>query len=247
MLPPQIQTLGLSSCKIKEFTHFFGTAENLRYLDLSNNQIYGEIPQGIGKAKFYNLDLSENFLTGGIENLPWAFLDYLNLQSNMLNGSLPASICNSSSLDVLNLSHNNLSGVLPTCPSSLDYSLSVLDVRVNNIRGSLPSALSNFQGAQFQTFDEDSYGGNLALCGRPLSKRCNKEITETQEDADEDDDYFFSGFTWEAVTMGYGSGVVVGFLIGYVILRTRELKWLTRITAKKLGSKVRSLEIRRFA
>ncbi|WOG94398.1 hypothetical protein DCAR_0313693 [Daucus carota subsp. sativus] len=478
MLPPQIQTLGLSSCKIKEFTHFFGTAENLRYLDLSNNQIHGEIPQGIGEAKFYNLDLSENFLSGGIENLPWAFLDYLNLQSNMLNGSLPASICNSSSLDVLNLSHNNLSGVLPTCPSSLDYSLSVLDVRVNSIRGSIPSALSNFrklrslnlyrnklegrippsfaeleylevldlgsnqisdtfpqwlealqnlqvlslksnklhgsinnvskvehpfpslriidlsnnefsgplpakyiknfkgmmnrevntlekrymgdsyysdtvtmvikgvptefvriltafttidlsennfegempefignlkslrdlnlshnhlsghvpsligklsvlesldlsfnqlvgiippeltciytlsklnlsynylsghipEGAQFQTFDEDSYGGNLALCGRPLSKRCNiKEISETQEDADEDDDYFFSGFTWEAVTMGYGSGVVVGFLIGYVILRTRELKWLTRITAKKWGRKVRSLEIRRFA
>ncbi|KAL8094087.1 hypothetical protein AgCh_035822 [Apium graveolens] len=385
MLPPQIMTLGLSSCKIKEFTHFLGTAENLKYLDLSNNQIHGEIPQGIGMGKFYNLDLSGNFLTCGIENLSWDFLEYLNLQPNILNGSLPDSICNSTSLNVLNLSHNNLSGVLPACSRSLDYTLSVLDVRMNSIRGSIPSTLSNFrklrslnlyanklegtiprsfaefdylevfdlgsnqikdtfpqwlealqnlqvlslksnklhgiinnvskveipfpslriidlsdnefsgplpakyienfkrilttfttidlsrnnfegqipelignleslrylnlshnhlsgrmpslvgklsvlesldlsfnrlvgfipqeltglfflsrlnlsyndlnghipEGAQFGTFETDSYIGNLALCGRPLSKRCDREITETQENADEDDDYFF--------------------------------------------------------
>ncbi|XP_074352308.1 receptor-like protein 33 [Apium graveolens] len=145
MLPPQIMTLGLSSCKIKEFTHFLGTAENLKYLDLSNNQIHGEIPQGIGMGKFYNLDLSGNFLTCGIENLSWDFLEYLNLQPNILNGSLPDSICNSTSLNVLNLSHNNLSGVLPACSRSLDYTLSVLDVRMNSIRGSIPSTLSNFR------------------------------------------------------------------------------------------------------
>ncbi|XP_074352307.1 receptor-like protein 6 [Apium graveolens] len=147
-LTPNLRRLGLSSCKVMNFPNFLRYIENLEYLDLSNNQIDGEIPQWIGsllKGSFSSLNLSHNSLTGGIEHFPLDTLRYLDLHFNMLNGSLPASICNSSSLNLLNLSHNNLSGVLPICPENIEYSLSVLDLRMNSITGNLPSTLSNFR------------------------------------------------------------------------------------------------------
>ncbi|XP_074372568.1 receptor-like protein 7 [Apium graveolens] len=482
MLPPRIQSLLLASCKIKEFPHFVRTAKSLAYLDLSNNQINGEIPQWIGSMGMHSmnyLNISHNSLTGGLENLPWNKLKYLDLQSNILQGSLPASICNSSSLIILNLSHNNLSGLLPSCTRSLKYSLSVFDLRMNSMGGSLPSTLINFrklrslnlhgnklegtipssfsefdylevfdlgnnqindtfpqcletlqnlqvlilksnkffgiitkvskiehpfpslriidlsdneflgplpakyiqnfkgmmnpdvnklgrsymgnsgysdtvimvikgveieftkiltifttmdlsrnkfegeipeyignleslrylnlshnnltghipsligklsmlesldlsfnrlvgvipqqltsiyslsrldlsqndlvghipEGAQFNTFENDSYAGNFGLCGRPLSKKCTskkqQEKIGNDEDEDEDDDLFFSGFTWEAVAIGYGCGVLVGFVVGYVMFLAGKPKWYTRIFARELGLKVRRLEIRR--
>ncbi|XP_074338041.1 receptor-like protein 7 [Apium graveolens] len=143
-LPPTLFTLRLSSCNMKEFPHFSKDAEiSLHYVDLSNNDIEGEIPDWIGSVWYY-LNISHNNLTGGLEQLPWYTIQYLDLQSNNLNGSLPDLICNSSFLEVLNLSHNKLSGVLPSCRTQLTL-LSVFDLRMNNIQGSLPSTLSNFR------------------------------------------------------------------------------------------------------
>lgn len=126
-------------------------------------------------------------------------------------------------LESLDLSFNGLVGVLPQELTSI-YSLSHLNLSKNDLRGHIP------EGAQFNTFENNSYAGNLGLCGRPLSKKC---ITETKDEheinEDEDDGYFFSGFTWEAVVIGYGSGVVVGFVVGYTMFMVRKPKWFTGI------------------
>ncbi|XP_074334045.1 receptor-like protein 42 [Apium graveolens] len=143
-LPPKLTHLYLSSCNMKKFPHFSKDAEiSLGYVDLSNNDIEGEIPDWIESVGWY-LNISHNKLTGGLKQLPWNTIQYLDLQSNYLNGSLPDLICNSSSLEILNLSHNKLSGVLPSCGTQLTL-LSVFDLRMNNIQGSLPSTLSNFR------------------------------------------------------------------------------------------------------
>ncbi|WOG85897.1 hypothetical protein DCAR_0105090 [Daucus carota subsp. sativus] len=149
-LPPTLNYLGLSSCNMKEFPHFSRDANiSLEFVDLSNNNIEGEIPHWIGSvwySEYYNLpylNLSHNKLIGGLEQLPWGYLTYLDLQDNKLNGSLPTLMCNSSSLEILNLSHNKLSGVLPICHTNLTP-LSVLDLRRNNIQGNIPATLSNF-------------------------------------------------------------------------------------------------------
>lgn len=476
IIPPKLTSLSLASCKLKEFPHFLRGAVNMEDLDLSNNQINGEIPQWfglVGRDAWYYLNLSQNSLTGGLEYLPWNSLAYLNLQFNMLSGSLPSSICNSYSLAVLDLSYNNLSGVLPSCLGSLAGRLLVFDLRMNNIQGNLPSTLSNFsslrtlnlhgnklegtippsfskfdnlevldlgsnhindmfphhletlpnlqvlvlrsnkfhgfiynnskidkpfpslriidlsynefagplpakyiknfksmmnsdvdkmavkymgfstysdsttlvvkgveiqydqilttfttidlssnkfeggipeyigslkslrylnlshnhltgyipsligglsvlesldlssnrlegeipqqlkslnflsrlnlsqnglsghipEGAQFNTFENDSFVGNLGLCGHPLSKKCEREI-ETNQEEKEDDDYFFNGFTWKAVVIGYGCGVVPGFIVGYLIFLAGKPKWFVGIIARELGLKVRRMEIR---
>ncbi|WOG85891.1 hypothetical protein DCAR_0105084 [Daucus carota subsp. sativus] len=148
-LPPNLYSLGLSSCNMKEFPHFSRDANiSLNLIDLSNNKIEGEIPHWIGSVgDFYGipyLNLSHNKLIGGLEQLPWGYIQYLDLQDNKLNGSLPTLMCNSSSLEILNLSHNNLSGVLPICHNNLTQ-LSVLDLRRNKIQGIIPATLSNFR------------------------------------------------------------------------------------------------------
>nr|XP_017215795.1 PREDICTED: receptor like protein 30-like [Daucus carota subsp. sativus] len=475
-LPPKLYYLGLSSCKMKEFPHISENVEYFVYLDLSNNQIDGEIPRWIGTTDwllFPYVNLSHNHLIGGLEHLPWNTIWHLDLQSNMLNGSLPSLICNSTSLRILNLSYNKLSGVLPICQTNLTR-LTVFDLRMNNLQGNIPATLSNFrslntinlngnnlegripssfsefgslevldlgrnqindtfpqclealpnlqvlvlksnkfhghinqssmikhpfpslriidlsynefsgplptmyfenfvammngsvdetyptymgeyyykdstglvikgaeikleriltifttidvsrnnftgdivesignlvslrflnishnqltghipssigklsklesldlslnqlegeipqqltgiytlarlnlscnqltghipQGSQFNTFENDSYVGNLGLCGYPLSKKCEKYPRTQGEEVNEDDDYFFSGFTWEAVVIGYGCGVVPAFIIGYFMLLAGKPKWYAGIIASELGLKIRRVEIK---
>ncbi|XP_017239973.1 receptor-like protein 35 [Daucus carota subsp. sativus] len=188
-------------------------------IDLSRNKFEGEIPEYIGNLKS---------------------LRYLNLSHNHLSGQIPHSIGELLLLESLDLSFNQLTGVIPPQLTCI-YFLSRLNLSSNNLSGRIP------QGPQFQTFENDSYAGNLGLCGSPLSKKC---ITETQvgkneEEIEEDDDHFFCGFSWKSLVIGYCCGVVPGFVVGYMMFMAGKLKWFTRVIARGLGLKVRRLEIRR--
>lgn len=187
-------------------------------IDLSRNKFEGEIPEYIGNLKS---------------------LRYLNLSHNHLSGHIPSLIGKLLMLESLDLSFNQLEGVIPQQLTGI-YSLSRLNLSQNNLSGHIP------EGAQFNTFGNDSYAGNLRLCGPPMSKMCKREITKTHQEEDGDDDYFFSGFTSKAVVIGYGSGVVLGFVVGYMMFKAGKPKWFTGIIARELGLKVRRLEIRGF-
>ncbi|XP_027342959.1 receptor-like protein 56 [Abrus precatorius] len=104
-------------------------------LDLSSNQLTGEIPPQIGD------------LHG---------LHALNLSHNRLNGAIPESIQKLENIESLDLSNNNLSGQIPLQLQDLN-SLSVFNVSYNNLSGKAPDK------GQFGTFDESSYKGNPYL------------------------------------------------------------------------------------
>ena len=140
-------------------------------------------------------------------------------------------------LESLDLSSNELEGEIPPQLTGL-YSLAVLNLSCNQLSGHIP------QGSQFNTFDTDSYGGNFGLCGNPLSKKCEHDIVEQEDEEDEDECHFFSGFTWEAVVIGYGCGVVPAFITGYLMLLARKPKWFAGIIGRELGLKIRRMEIR---
>nr|GLL21483.1 receptor-like protein 12 isoform X1 [Ipomoea trifida] len=115
-------------------------------IDLSANRLIGEIPFELG-------NLTE--------------IHALNLSHNNLNGTIPETFSKLHNIESLDLSHNKLIGKIPNTLLRL-YSLEVFSVAYNNLTGAIPG-----QNAQFGTFDESSYEGNLYLCGPPLQVSCN--------------------------------------------------------------------------
>ncbi|XP_049386671.1 receptor-like protein 9DC3 [Solanum stenotomum] len=171
----------------------------------------------------------------------------IDLSSNHFEGVIPETLKDLSSLRLLNLSHNNLIGHIPVELGQLNK-LEALDLSWNRLTGKIPQELTrmNFlailnishnhlvgpipHGLQFNTFENDSYGGNLDLCGLPLTKKCgtsdSSHIPQPLESKEEDgESYFFSGFTWESVVIGYSFGLVVGTVMWSLMFKYRKPKW----------------------
>ncbi|KAK7380446.1 hypothetical protein VNO78_32957 [Psophocarpus tetragonolobus] len=189
----------------------FWNPENLlKSIDLSSNDLTGEIPKEIGG------------LLGLIS---------LNLSRNNLYGKIPSEIGNLGWLEFLDLSRNHFSGKIPFSLSNIDR-LAVLDLSNNNLSGRIPWE------RHFQTFEASSFEGNLGLCGKQLQKNCpgdeNETIPQPQGPAvhGEDDNSVF----YNALYMSLGLGFFAGFwgLFGPILLwkslRIAYLGFLNRLT-----------------
>ena len=140
-------------------------------LDLSSNQLTGEIPHQIG-------DLSG--------------LHALNLSHNHLNGPIPKSFHKLESIESLDLSNNNLSGQIPLQLQDLHY-LSVFIVCYNNLSGRAPDK------GQFGTFDDSSYKGNPYLTWSNSNRRTAAPPpppTPLDEGKKDDSVIDFTSFYW---------------------------------------------------
>ncbi|KAM7481591.1 hypothetical protein LguiB_006174 [Lonicera macranthoides] len=172
-------------------------------VDMSNNKFEGEILNYIGNLRS---------------------LRELNLSHNKLVGRIPPLLAKLSVLESLDLSSNQLKGEIPQQLKGLT-SLEILNLSQNHLVGCIP------QGNQFTTFGNDSYSGNSALRGFPLSQDCGGEETPHQHSPtnfqQDDDSNFESGFTWKAVCLGYGCGTILGLVMGYLMFLTGKPKWLT--------------------
>ncbi|XP_020203414.2 receptor-like protein EIX2 [Cajanus cajan] len=117
-----------------------------------------------------NLDVSSNNLSGEIppELFGLTQLLFLNLSRNNFMGKIPSKIGGMKNLESLDLSNNHLSGEIPAAISNLSF-LSYLNLSYNDFTGQIPL------GTQLQSFDAWSYAGNPKLCGLPLTKNCSKE------------------------------------------------------------------------
>ncbi|XP_071932990.1 receptor-like protein 53 [Coffea arabica] len=87
----------------------------------------------------------------------WRSLTFLDLGSNLLEGPLPASLCNLEKLQYLLLSDNKLNGTIPHCFGNISTQLTVLDLRRNGFHGMIPT-----------TFPERNQLRNLGLNGNQL-------------------------------------------------------------------------------
>ncbi|KAI9071921.1 hypothetical protein K1719_046107 [Acacia pycnantha] len=185
-------------------------------IDLSKNSFVGEIPKAIGEL--------------------YALIG-LNLSHNRIIGSIPNSIGKLTSLEWLDLSCNKLVGKIPLAMTNLNF-LSSLNLSQNQLEGMIP------KGKQFDTFQIDSYEGNLGLCGAPLSKTCNADERESPTSSSSllDSTGKF-GFGWKPVALGYGCGMVFGILIGYIVFSIGKPQWLVKTfggQSKKQGKWIRN-------
>ncbi|KAF8712823.1 hypothetical protein HU200_028596 [Digitaria exilis] len=123
------------------FMAFERILTTLTAIDLSNNQLEGNIPESFGKL---------------------VSLRVLNMSHNFFTGKIPAELGGMTALESLDLSWNQLSEGIPQELADLTF-LEVLNLSYNHLVGKIP------QSRQFSTFDSSSFEGNEGLCGPPLS------------------------------------------------------------------------------
>ncbi|KAJ0971296.1 hypothetical protein J5N97_019255 [Dioscorea zingiberensis] len=118
----------------------FNNNGSMIFLDLSYNQLSGEIPRELGSMYY---------------------LMILNLGHNLLSGFIPPALGGLRYVAVLDLSHNLLEGPIPTAFSGLAM-LSEIDLSNNKLNGTIPEL------GQLATFPRYRYENNSGLCGFPL-------------------------------------------------------------------------------
>ncbi len=84
----------------------------------------------------------------------------LNLYSNNLNGSIPASISNFSRLAYLVLNSNRLSGTIPSQLGNMT-SLMILNLHSNQLSGTIPSQLGNLTNLKYLHLDSNQLTGAI--------------------------------------------------------------------------------------
>ncbi|GJV74943.1 leucine-rich repeat-containing protein [Tanacetum coccineum] len=143
---PGFSSLKLASCKLKVFPESFRAMKQLWSLDLSDNEIHGQIPHWageIGRNELYRLNLSHNFITG-LPQFQWYGLGQLYLQSNLIEGPFPPSICNMSGLGFLDSNQYYFDGVIPQCVGNISNSLQMMDLGNNSFQGTIPNVFEEF-------------------------------------------------------------------------------------------------------
>ncbi|KAK7315479.1 hypothetical protein VNO77_34029 [Canavalia gladiata] len=172
----------------------------LQAVDLSYNKLNGSLPKTVSPSLF-RLRLGGNSLSGNIPSDAFATvqnLTYLELESNNLNGWIPAELSSCRKLALLNLAQNQLSGVLPSQLGNLSdlqvlklqtnklngiipiqigqlHKLSTLNLSCNSLDGSIPFEITNLSSLAFLNLQSNNLSGSI-----PTSIESLKNLLELQ-------------------------------------------------------------------
>ncbi|KAL5549763.1 hypothetical protein UlMin_004994 [Ulmus minor] len=107
-----LSDISVENCKIEwsEFPQWLRTQEEVKALYLKNTSLLGSFPMWLLSIPLYALDLSMNQLSGPLpsgDDIP-ASLQDLYISDNLINGTIPNSLCRLNNLEKLDLSRNML-------------------------------------------------------------------------------------------------------------------------------------------
>ncbi|XP_028957126.2 receptor-like protein 7 [Malus domestica] len=136
----------------------------LVYLDLSMNKFNGSVPSFSMAKNLTLIDVSYNQLTGQINSSLWENLTSLvnlDLRRNLLNGTIPPSVFSLPTLQKLQLSNNEFSGQL------LEFdaisALDTLDLSSNKLEGPIPKSILKFRGLKILLLSSNNFTGSFLL------------------------------------------------------------------------------------
>ncbi|XP_034905372.2 uncharacterized protein [Populus alba] len=137
----------------------------LRYLNLSSNNLAGELPSSLGNlSRLVELDFSYNYFNnsippelGNLKNLVT-----LSLSGNRFSGPIPSALCHLDNLTHLHMDHNSLEGALPREIGNMK-NLESLDVSYNTLIGSIPRTLGRLAKLRSLILSSNAISGFIPL------------------------------------------------------------------------------------
>ncbi|XP_022732830.1 LRR receptor-like serine/threonine-protein kinase FLS2 [Durio zibethinus] len=160
-------------------TWFWNISTQLEYLNLSHNQLIGEISYLPMKR---TVDLSSNLFIGPLP-LPISYLRFLFLSKNLFSGSLSNFLCNSSTkleaLTILDIESNLLSGEIPNCWENWQM-LQVLNLGNYNLTGKIPRSLGSMRSIRSLNLRNDNLFGEVPSTLQHLVEVIILDLSENQ-------------------------------------------------------------------
>ncbi|PON37070.1 LRR domain containing protein [Trema orientale] len=144
-----------------------GTSLPLTFLDVSYNQLSGELPNCWSNMENLQvLNLANNKLRGKIPT-SIGFLTQiasLNLANNNLTGALPSSLKDCTHLMILEVEENNLSGPIPAWLGKRLAHLVILNLKSNHFDGSIPSQLCHLENLHVLDLSSNNLARSIPTC-----------------------------------------------------------------------------------
>ncbi|TYJ21228.1 hypothetical protein E1A91_A08G050800v1 [Gossypium mustelinum] len=172
-----LQDLDLSNNNLSgELPRWIWNVSDLKALAVSNNQLKGLIPMELCYLdSLIILDLSKKNFSGPI---PSCFdaqsIEHLHLSKNRLSGTLTNAFFNSSSLVTLDLSENQLTGEIPYGIGTLS-ALSVLLLKANYFIGEIPIEMCQLYSLSIIDLSQNKLFGSIPSCLSHLTLQPNYE------------------------------------------------------------------------
>ncbi|KAH9667156.1 Receptor-like protein 1 [Citrus sinensis] len=186
----QLKVLGLANCSLNVVPTFLLHQYDLKYLDLSHNNLVGDFPSWVlqNNTKLEVLFLTNNAFTGNLQlpNTKHDFLHhldassnnfigtlpqdmgtilqkllFLNISNNHFEGNIPSSVGEMKELRLLHLSKNNFSEDLSTPFLTGCISLFFLDLSDNNFYGQIFSKYMNLTHLELLYLENNKFSGKI--------------------------------------------------------------------------------------
>ncbi|KAG4156880.1 hypothetical protein ERO13_D02G025866v2 [Gossypium hirsutum] len=166
----QLEVISLPKCIAsqqlsRKFPTFLYYQYDLRYVDLSHNNLSGTVPTWLleNNTKLEDLILKGNSFTGplSLSSALISNVSSIDISENKLQGQIPTGICSTfPHLRRLFLSKNAFEGIIPLCLSGMK-DLSFLDLSNNQLYGKVPEELITKGSLTILRLSNNNLSGNV--------------------------------------------------------------------------------------